>query len=1280
MGLLSGALLEYITQDEETRNNPSQIDAGISGIYSGLIKIPAGIVSFGLDLYDLGFDKDTAVKFEKIVDDINPFDEVAEKKALGQITESITQLASAGKIGKDLLVGGLKAAKKATRAKAKGNYASLTNANARKALQKADQLNKASGIKRFGVGLTGIGLGEAAFVFDQENIGTLGDVFEAGPTELDRDVRDDPSDDATRRLLNRLKFGTESMFVTPFVYGTGKFIGAIAKRGKDLAYSNSQLDRFFNKVASGFRARGAKPQELFEAKRTEIGRGMADTNKAMELVKEIDESVSSMFPTIKTAFNKTAQKDRKQVVEKLNDIMFSGKLDEPISIDSANNFYKFLRERNLPVETSNSLFKTLEEARAKFTELINLSSNAPADIATLRGLMGQRVGDYLGNTYKIFEDKSVLPFMSYKPTDEAMTKAKELFKRYAAKNNQTLTDLDAEQIVNNLIKTVPKNQVPGELPYFKYVDLTAAAETPFTKKTFQRVVEKDIDGEKISEVIGPGSKIFRQLFGEIKDPRYSIYNAMTKLSGVARKNQLFDELATQNDQIISSGGRGFFFTTPTDAQKALPFQDIVKLDEYLLPFFKGEYAVNPLQGMYTSRDIAEGLGNAQNFSKFLRGERSGATLPEKGIAWMYRNLVLFPKAASQIAKTVLSPVTHFRNFFSASAFSGANGVFFENPLVVKEALKSAVDTIQLGTRSKEANDLYRELLELGVVNSEVRLGDLKALMKDTKMIDGINFDSAFKSLANKLGKVRKGAEDLYTAEDDFWKITNFFVEKNRLAKAYAKAGIQKTARELKEEAADIVRNTVPNYAYVSDTVRALRALPLGNFMSFPAEILRTGTNIAARGIKEIQDPALRSIGMKRLLGMTTVVAAAPPAFEAGFQALYDVSDEELNAIKEFLPEWSKNSTILPIRDPQTGEYKYIDFSHGNAYDTLSRPYRTLINNVQQGIDDEKVLMNGFLKGVIEAAGELADPFVSESIFTEAALDIIARGGVTREGKKLYTEQTPDGDKAKIIIEHLSEALMPFSKNQVVRLYRSALDKADERGNRFELPDELAGFAGFRAVPIDPIKSMGFEIAKYETGKRNSRREFTGGERGVLKGGEVDPSQLVRQYFIANKALFDVQSNMHSKLKAAEALNVSPSELQETFEKRQISKKEFNNLQYGAFDPFVPSKNIEEQFQITADELGVDNPYLEALQDIVDMQIDFSKLRLDEPFDLRLEDYVAPEIPPQSQAPLPQQPMPNPQVVASQVSPSITSMGLTPLEQALLSDEEKAIKLRQRGMG
>ena len=39
---------------------------------------------------------------------------------------------------------------------------------------------------------------------------------------------------------------------------------------------------------------------------------------------------------------------------------------------------------------------------------------------------------------------------------------------------------------------------------------------------------------------GKGSKVFRELFGEIQDPRYSIFNAMTNLSSVARTSSFFE--------------------------------------------------------------------------------------------------------------------------------------------------------------------------------------------------------------------------------------------------------------------------------------------------------------------------------------------------------------------------------------------------------------------------------------------------------------------------------------------------------------------------------------------------------------------------------------------------------------------------------------------------------------------------------------------------------------------------------------------------------------------
>jgi len=1281
--------------DAEKDSEISQYEAGLAGIVSGLIKVPEGIVSLGAELIDLGLDTNSAAQVEQFFDDINPFEEIADKKAAGRITEALVQVGIPGAVGFKTAT---KLADKALKAKKANNYVNFKNPNLIKAVGKASDLNRKAKVKRFAAGVAGGAAGEA-FVADVEKIGTFGDLFGGGPTELDTEVvQNSGSEDATRKLFNRLKFGSESLLVTPFVYGAGKMIKAAATRGKNIEFSNSKMDRYFNKVFSGLRARGAKPQQIFEDKMLQKGLETADLNRATELVKQIDTNVDKMFPTIKTFFDRSANQEKVKILKEINDAMFFGQIDKPIPNTVANNLTETLTKKKLKPGQVNELFGSLNGAREVFADLINSSSNAPKDVQTLKNLMGDRIKDYLGNTYAIFEDKSILPFKSYTPTDEAIQNTKDLFVRYAAKKKNPITVFEAEQMVDDVIKSALEMKAPGKLPYFKYTDRTPLGNANKNRKFFKQVVTNDINGKEVSRVVGQGSKVFRELFGKIEDPRFSVYNGIQRLSAVARKNQLFDKLA--NDDLAvkrkvtpetPAGEKGFFFDNEAVAERALPYQEIVKLDDYVAPFFKDEYAVNPLAGKFTSKDIAQALGDSQKSLKFLFEPRPDATGIEKAMTWGYRNLVLFPKAASQVAKTILAPVTHFRNLFSATGFSAANGIFFENPAVVAKAFKDAFPKLQVGTRSAEANKDYRELLELGVVNSQVQIGDLKNLLRDIRFGENLNIEKPLQGMMSKLfGATKRGlkkgqkfAEDLYTAEDDLFKITNYAVELSRLKNAYTKAGREFTEKQLKEEAADIVRNTVPNYAYVSDFVRALRRLPLGNFMSFPSEILRTTTNIAQRAIREIKDPALRNIGIKRLIGMTTVTAAAPIGLTEGFKAIYDVTDEQLEAMRRYLPEWSKNSTILPIRDEDTGELKYIDFSHGNAYDTVSRPFQTLLNNVQQGITDEEVLMKGFIKGISEAAGQLASPFIDESIFTEAMVDlspILGRNGRTREGKQLYDDDTPTGDKISIISGHLASAMLPFSYPQFQRIYQAATDKPSDRGEFFELPDELLGFAGYRAVKLDPIKSLGFKLNEYRARQRKARTLFTGGEFGVLKGGPVDPNEIIKRYIAANKAKFETEQDMLKDVTAAEELEADMSEVRKEFTDRGL-RRDYNDILNEKFDPYFPSQKIQQEFRDIESRIDVDNPFEEVRDIINEIRQDLRYLDLTDEFDIEIEDYLINQSDPFAQSALPPTPMPSAQVVqtAAMPAPGVMNQGLTPTENALLSEEEKQITLRNRGL-
>ena len=147
-------------------------------------------------------------------------------------------------------------------------------------------------------------------------------------------------------------------------------------------------------------------------------------------------------------------------------------------------------------------------------------------------------------------------------------------------------------------------------------------------------------------------------------------------------------------------------------------------------------------------------------------------------------------------------------------------------------------------------------------------------------------------------------------------------------------------------------------------------------------------------------------------------------------------------------------------------------------------------------------------------------------------------------------------------------------------------KYDKYGRTYELGDELLGFAGMRAVKVDPLRSMKFKIAEYRTGVNNSRREFT---TPLLRGGKVEPGEIVDRYAIANEALYKVNKNLFDDYYAARTLGTKSDAIDGQFADR-VSTKQLNAIKTGRFKPFIPSENIIKAFEQNARAIGERNPY------------------------------------------------------------------------------------------
>ena len=452
-----------------------------------------------------------------------------------------------------------------------------------------------------------------------------------------------------------------------------------------------------------------------------------------------------------------------------------------------------------------------------------------------------------------------------------------------------------------------------------------------------------------------------------------------------------------------------------------------------------------------------------------------------------------------------------------------------------------------------------------------------------------------------------------------------------------------------------------------------------------------------KGLVKNNNP-LYGIGMKRLMGSTAAFGTIGVGLGEAFKSINGTTDEQETALERWVAPYEvgdKKFISYKINEDGKKEYYYQNWSNNNAYDYLEQPFRTILRSVQEGIETDEQLMPGFIKGIGTAFSRALEPFTSESIAPEAIIDIILREGVTDTGRKLYTEETPIEDRAKIIMEHLLNTQVPFSKSQLSRIYYAAKGLPDPKGNVYDIEDELPGLLGWRLIKIDPIKGLEFKITGYDKSSRNSVREFTGGDTRLLSSPSTK-NEVIRQFFIANRALFETQQNMHLDLKAANEFDVEDEELANVFEERNRSSKEYGALFEGVFKPYIPSEGIIEKFNRKSNEFqrsnpGYENPFEAASDTIIEMINEFSGADLTKKFDFDLSDFtneideqieLGDTFDPFKQSALPPTPMPNQEAVqtaAVMPAPGAMNQGLTNTENALLSEEEKQITLRNRGL-
>jgi len=405
---------------------------------------------------------------------------------------------------------------------------------------------------------------------------------------------------------------------------------------------------------------------------------------------------------------------------------------------------------------------------------------------------------------------------------------------------------------------------------------------------FDRVRKEILNGRKD---IPPPIKNF---LGEIEDPIQSLIYSTTKLSKYVEDLKFYNDAFEEGSEIYFTSQLSGVFT-----------EEI------------GE-GYGKLSKTFTTPEMKEYFSNYQKFGQEVL-ETNELSI-KGGVGWAYRNTLLL-KGLSQAAKTVYSHATHFKNFIGGNHMSLANGVNTLNPAKSLRIIK----TLRAKTRrDKDAQAYHEELSGKGLLSKGVVARDIEGLAKDiSKVKKGFlvgKVDWAFDKLGLKY--IAKKAQNLYIGTDDFYKVNMYESEQvwlNDFNKALPNDVKFDTYRfknleAIKDEAAFMTRDTLPNYDLVPEILKDLRRVPfIGKFFSFMSESVRisqgtlrrahkeitTGKALKAQGATEAGNIILKR-GTTRLAAFTVMGGVGAKALEEGSKAAYGVTSDIVDASRDML--------------------------------------------------------------------------------------------------------------------------------------------------------------------------------------------------------------------------------------------------------------------------------------------------------------------------------------------------------------------------------------------
>ena len=1152
-------------------------------------------------------------------------------------------------------------------------------------------------------------LGAAGFtdaVVSTNGTMTLGDFFEGGPTQTTEDIGLQGQEEAVRRAFNKLSVGVEGtlgVVAAPFIArgitgaagaaatAAGQIPGAtqaarLVQRGtravgRELGRIEESLrmgeDVGPLKTALGqglatLRYRGFLPEPVAEARSLVAGITEAELSRATKRAAAIDK----MIPKVLADFNKTTagttpltRKDLLNTIEQ----------------------YLTLKDRRQAAQLFKSLPNALKpEVRSMRRQIDALSrdilnsdymsrfggtvQNAAGQ--TLQDIIRGNIGSYVRRRYRVFEDAD------YTPDAQTLDYAVQGFMRDRKATESLFRDLISSQkmrvsdLGNNVM---PDGTVQGAISRQQAEiaarEFLARYKRRDSAKALGRIAENRLSTNMFIERTNLRD-YQKALLGEVHNPLENYVATVADMAEFKAVDDYFRKIKDLAQNNPRTFGRIF-----RDTSTMTPPQMKLLTDEGYRILGEGDDPLKAVWGSLTGYAVPDRVW--KDLTRTVTGDLGVAGNAARSLYSTF----LQGKGGVQYAATVLSPTTQIRNVSTASLFAlmqgnvGRGANLFESMRLVFENLSPTKMT-----------DEFAKLQRLGVVGTQVELREIQDMVSkgfgyaQPVTVQGVpvgrRIGSSFTD--NPIGAFVRGAgkraENLYQAGDDLWKIYNFQFERSKLLGALGKMDPQAQAQYIAnkagrpmsldefadDEAARIVRNLVPNYNLVPESVRFIRKLPVGNFIAFPYEIMRTGINTIARGIDELADAnvEIQKIGLRRLLGASSALTGVSPGLTAMAYQLSGVSEDEMKAYQRALaPPWERNATLIPVGRQEDGTPKYINWSTSNPYEILERTVTAAINKTEEGQRLGKPTGQIVFDAFSESISEVLSPFFDEAIMTAKLRDVLdpetrvpgvrqlaqfagGRAGETITGAKVYNPEDSPGDKAAKSFAHIVDGILPplipvelrganIEPSPLARGFVNSLNlneelgfsEKDRSGIERELTTELTrALTGVAESTNTATLGVAFKGYEFSDARRQAANIFN----NVARRQNVQSDDLIRAYIDANEAAFRVQNDFYQKLQDIQSFGFPRNKMLKILKDAKVGRVE--DIARGRFQPFEISDDVLDAMRR--------NGTLNQLprSEIRRILVDFRGRRLGE------------AVQPQATAPAPSAPAPAPSAQAPAANP------------------------------